>query len=161
MRRHLTAPYSTAHTLCRGFAALRHEVLLSMPERFWRVPTVVNLWQTPATQPFAPATASPSTKLGHHEGAWAGLRLHLVAAALVSVVASGLRQDSYTFVMLDRDNHGCDKFFVGTRAIPEDWAAWVFYNKNSVNPVRSSVLLNAAAECTPGGWGGDHFGQWM
>mmetsp|Transcript_140880 Transcript_140880/g.245465 ORF Transcript_140880/g.245465 Transcript_140880/m.245465 type:complete len:173 (-) Transcript_140880:118-636(-) len=45
-------------------------------------------------------------------------------------------QDHYTFVLVDRDNHGCDKFFTGTRGLPDDWAAYVFYNKNSVNHPR-------------------------
>eukprot|EP00668_Euglena_longa_P045660 GGOE01061337.1.p1 GENE.GGOE01061337.1~~GGOE01061337.1.p1 ORF type:complete len:334 (+),score=97.35 GGOE01061337.1:41-1003(+) len=48
----------------------------------------------------------------------------------------GQHQQHYYYVMVDRDDHGCDKFFGGTRGIPDDWAAWVFFNRNTTNNPR-------------------------
>ena len=39
-----SASLNYSGNVCHGFAAVRHEVLLWMPEGFWRVTTIVDLW---------------------------------------------------------------------------------------------------------------------
>jgi len=48
----------------------------------------------------------------------------------------GQSQEHYNFVMVDRDDYGCDKFFGGTRGIPPEWAAFVYFNRNTNNAPR-------------------------